>query len=75
MRWFLLLAIIIAAHIALWMSDMDPAAKLRLTMLNALGWGIVLGPILLVNRWLSAVEERNSDAEDIGRGEQSKRSE
>ena len=64
MRWALLLSIIIAAHIALWMSDMDSGAKLRLTMLNALGWGVVLGPILLVNRWLGAVEERNKDAKD-----------
>ena len=72
MRWLLLLLILVAAQIALWMSDMDTGAKFRLTMLNALGWGIVFGPILLVNRWLVAVEERNKDAEDSGRREQSK---
>jgi hypothetical protein len=66
MRWYLLLAVIVAAHIALWLSDLDSAAKLRLTIFNAAGWAVVLGPILLVGRWLRAIEERNRHAEDIG---------
>lgn len=63
MRWFLLLAVIVAAHVVLWMSDVDPAIKLRLTLLNAAGWTVVLAPILLVGRWLRAVEARNAEAE------------
>ena len=64
MRWILLILLIVAAHIALWMSDADPGFKLRLTIINAVGWTVVLAPILLVGRWLKAVEERNRDAQN-----------
>ena len=67
MRWLLLLFFILAAHVALWMSDMDSAQKLRLTMFNAAGWAVILGPVWLVGRWLAVVERRNQDAQDPDR--------
>jgi hypothetical protein len=66
MRWLLLLCLIFAAHVALWLSDLDSGAKLRLTLFNAAGWAIVLGPIWLVGRWLRAVEKGNEDAQNSG---------
>lgn len=50
-----LLSLIVLAHIGLWSSDRWPAElKLRLTLLNALGWAVVLLPAYGVSRWLSA---------------------
>ena len=49
-----LLALIVGAHIALWRSDAPFEAKLRLTILNALGWAVILLPALGVSLWLKA---------------------
>ena len=50
-----LLALIVVAHLALWASDrVTPDIKLRLTVLNALGWAVVLVPALAVVRWRDA---------------------
>ncbi len=54
-----LLSIIVLAHIAMWRSEMPRDVAMRFTIINAIGWSIVLLPILLVNRWLKAVEARN----------------
>ncbi|PRY93660.1 hypothetical protein BCF33_2541 [Hasllibacter halocynthiae] len=58
-----LLVGVVAAHVALWLSDMPDDAKWRLTVLNAAGWTVVLGPVWLVGRWLAAVEKRNAERE------------
>ncbi|MFN6977606.1 MAG: hypothetical protein ACK4OP_05760, partial [Gemmobacter sp.] len=48
-------ALVIGAHIALWLSpDMPGEMKLRLTLLNAAGWGVVLIPALAVSMWARA---------------------
>lgn len=41
---------------------MPTGTKLAYTILNAIGWGIVLIPILFVDRWLEAVKRRNSES-------------
>ncbi|WP_424969963.1 phenylalanyl-tRNA synthetase subunit beta [Dinoroseobacter sp. S76] len=52
-----LLSLIILAHIGLWTSERWPTElKLRLTLLNALGWAVVLLPAYGVSRWLAARE-------------------
>jgi hypothetical protein len=54
-----LLAILIVAHVGLWSSDRMPAeVKLRLTVINALGWAIVLLPAFAVGKWLDAHRNR-----------------
>ncbi len=48
-------ALILGAHVALWASpDWTGEAKLRLTILNALGWAVVILPALAVSRWAAA---------------------
>lgn len=47
-----LLTLIVLAHIGLWTSERWPTeAKLRLTLLNVLGWAVVLLPAYGVSRW------------------------
>ncbi len=53
------MTLIILAHIGLWTSDGWPVElKLRLTLLNALGWAVILLPAYGVSRWLAARERR-----------------
>lgn len=47
----LLLTLIIGGHIAMWTSDMPKDLALKLTLINAAGWGIVLLPAYGVARW------------------------
>jgi predicted MFS family arabinose efflux permease len=54
-----LVLLIIVAHVFLWRSDMPTGLKLTFTILNALGWTIVLAPILLVDKWIDAIRDRN----------------
>ncbi|MFN3644648.1 MAG: phenylalanyl-tRNA synthetase subunit beta [Gemmobacter sp.] len=50
-----LAALVIGAHVALWLSpDMPGEMKLRLTLLNAAGWAVVLIPALAVSMWARA---------------------
>lgn len=70
MRWLVLIAVIILGHVGLWLSDMDPALKWRLTLINVAGWTVILAPALLVGRWLKAVERRNDEAKS-GKSERS----
>ena len=72
LRWSALIFVILAAHIALWLSDTAFELKLRLTIFNAAGWTTVLAPIWLVGRWLKATEERNAHAENTGDRQQSR---
>lgn len=51
-RWYLLLAAIAGGHVALWLSPrVDPEAALRLTLINAAIWAVVLLPALGVTQW------------------------
>jgi|GEM_PF-1133176 len=59
-----LVVLIVIAHIFLWRSDMPGHLKLTFTILNAIGWTIVLAPILLIDRWLDAIKSRNVDKKD-----------
>lgn len=50
-----LLILVLAAHAALWSSPHVPdETKLRLTLLNVVGWGVVLLPALGVALWARA---------------------
>ncbi|WGH79821.1 hypothetical protein [Jannaschia ovalis] len=60
--WAILIAIVLA-HVALWRSSMPAGAKLSFTVLNAVGWAIVLGPIWIIPRWLDAIRARNAEAD------------
>ncbi|MEL6464725.1 MAG: phenylalanyl-tRNA synthetase subunit beta [Pseudomonadota bacterium] len=67
MRVYLVIALvtlIVIAHIFLWRSDMPVHLKLTFTILNAAGWTIVLAPILLIDRWLDAIQRKNRDDHD-----------
>lgn len=47
-----LAALVLAGHVALWASpEWEREAKLRLTVLNALGWAVVFVPAWAVGRW------------------------
>ncbi|MEO0937734.1 MAG: phenylalanyl-tRNA synthetase subunit beta [Pseudomonadota bacterium] len=54
-----LVTFIVIAHVFLWRSDMETGLKLVFTVINALGWTIVLAPMLLIDRWLDAIKSRN----------------
>lgn len=62
-KWLVagMVCLICVAHVFLWRSDMPPELKMTFTMLNALGWSVVLVPILFVDRWLDAMRRRNRD--------------
>lgn len=53
-----LLVLIIAAHIALWSSDMPRDLALRLTLINAGAWAVILLPAWAVSRWAAAHKRR-----------------
>ena len=55
----LLVLLVVGGHIALWLSDTPRDVALRLTLLNAAGWAVILIPIFLVSRWLKAVTSRD----------------
>ena len=59
----LLVGLILLAHVFLWRSAMPVEMKLVFTILNAVGWTIVLAPILLVDRWLEAIRMRNQEGD------------
>ena len=56
-----LVVCIVLAHVALWRSGMDTSTKLAFTVLNAIGWTIILTPILLVDKWPDAKRGQNQD--------------
>lgn len=55
----LVLVLVVAGHIGLWLSDQPFEAKLRLTLLNAGVWAVILLPAVGVGLWLRAVERQN----------------
>ena len=50
----LLITLIVGAHIAMWTSDMPRDLALRLTLINAAGWAVILIPVWLVSKWAAA---------------------
>jgi hypothetical protein len=57
--WIACLLILIAlAHIALWTSDMPRDIALRLTLINAAGWAVILLPAWAVSKWAAAHKGR-----------------
>jgi hypothetical protein len=63
MRLYLiaLITVIILAHIAMWSSDMPRDLALKLTLINASGWGVILGGAWLVGRWAAAHTRRDKE--------------
>ena len=53
-----LIAFVVIAHVALWRSDMPRDLALKLTLINATGWGVILGGAWLVGRWAAAHQGR-----------------
>jgi hypothetical protein len=49
-----LLGLIVAGHIALWTSDMPRDLALRLTLINAGAWAVILLPAWAVGKWAAA---------------------
>lgn len=56
-----MLGLIIVAHVFMWLSNMPHDLKIVFTVLNAAGWTVVLAPILLVDRWLAAIQRRGEE--------------
>ena len=64
MRVYLVLFLvtcIVIAHIFLWRSGMAFGLKLTFTILNTIGWAIVLLPILFIDKWLDSIKRRNAE--------------
>jgi hypothetical protein len=55
----LLILLVVAAHIAMWTSDMPRDLALRLTLINAAGWGVILIPAWLVSKWAAAHQRKD----------------
>ena len=49
-----LILFIVGAHIAMWTSDMPRELALRLTLINAAGWAVILLPAWAVSKWAAA---------------------
>ena len=47
----LLLTLVVGGHIAMWSSDMPRDLALKLTLINAAGWAVVVIPAYGVARW------------------------
>ena len=58
----ILLTFIIGGHIAMWTSDMPRDLALRLTLINAAGWAVILIPAWLVTKWAAAHQQRDTKA-------------
>ncbi|WP_199533363.1 hypothetical protein [Rhodovulum sp. 12E13] len=55
LRWVLLLAAIVAGHVAMWLSPRTTSDEaLRLTLMNASIWAVVLLPAIGVSMWARA---------------------
>ena len=56
--WTLIALLVIGGHIAMWTSDMPRDLAMRLTLINAAGWAVVLLPALAVSKWADAHQKR-----------------
>lgn len=54
----LLLILVVGAHIAMWTSDMPRDIALKLTLINAAGWAVILLPAWAVSKWAAAHKHR-----------------
>ncbi|MDX8346655.1 phenylalanyl-tRNA synthetase subunit beta [Cognatiyoonia sp. IB215446] len=54
----LLLILIVGAHIAMWTSDMSRDLALKLTLINAAAWAVILLPVWAVSKWAAAHKHR-----------------
>ncbi|MCK0095941.1 phenylalanyl-tRNA synthetase subunit beta [Yoonia sp. F2084L] len=54
----ILILVIVGAHIAMWTSDMPRDLALRLTLINAAGWAVILIPAWLVSKWAAAHQRK-----------------
>lgn len=52
----LLVVFVVGGHVALWLSDTPRDVALRLTLINAAGWAVILLPAYGVSQWLKARE-------------------
>ncbi len=59
-----LLIVIVGAHIAMWTSDMPRDLALKLTLINAAGWAVVLIPVYGVAQWAAHHRVKNDDQDD-----------
>jgi hypothetical protein len=62
-KWLVagLVTLIVVAHVFMWRSEMPYEAKLTFTVINTVAWTLILAPILLIDRWLNAVQRRNAE--------------
>lgn len=51
--------LIVVAHVFMWFSDMPYNLKLTFTVLNAVGWTLVLAPLLLLEKLLDEAHNCN----------------
>ena len=56
----LLILVIVGGHIAMWTSDMPRDLALRLTLINAAGWAVILIPAWLVSKWAAAHQKNGT---------------
>jgi cytochrome bd-type quinol oxidase subunit 2 len=62
LRWVLLLAAIVAGHVAMWLSPRTTSDEaLRLTLMNASIWAVVLLPAIGVSMWARAHRGRRGE--------------
>ncbi|MBJ3764042.1 phenylalanyl-tRNA synthetase subunit beta [Maribius pontilimi] len=46
--------LVLGGTVALWLSDWPLDSKVKLTLLNSLGWAVILLPALAVSKWARA---------------------
>lgn len=64
LRWVLLLATIVAGHVAMWLSPRTTSEDaLRLTLTNAGIWAVVLLPAIGVSMWARAHRRQARETE------------
>lgn len=56
---YTLLTLITLGHIAMWTSDMPRDLALKLTLINAAGWAVILIPAWAVGKWAAAHQRKN----------------
>ncbi len=54
----ILILAVVLGHIAMWTSDMPRELALKLTLINALGWAVVILPAYGVAKW-AALKRRD----------------
>ena len=59
-----LIILILIAHMFMWRSGMETQWKVIFTAINFTAWGIILGPVFLIDKWLDAVKTRNKSNAD-----------